>query len=204
MTNLQELQARLEAKRKENAERISNLLDAKKIEVELARMDSKYFEKQALRQRDIDNLNSIISLIEEKQSKHNKKLQRTFGYGEINDLIITICTNTLYSKMEDREELLIATGLTTDLIENLLESLGRSAWYNPKINAIVDEVDYDIQKLQQYLDYSYLAIGLVSEPDQSKINKEALDKRFTIARLSAEELMANSIKYECEEVVEYN
>ena len=48
MKNLEELKQRLEAKKQENRERLSNLIESKRIELEITKLDSPYFEKQSL------------------------------------------------------------------------------------------------------------------------------------------------------------
>ena len=205
MNNLQELKQRLEAKKQENRERLSNLIESKKIELEITKLDSPYFEKQSLIQEDIDNLNAVTTMIQEKQAKHDKKLRRTFGLGEIPSSILTIASNVMYSKLEDREELMIASKLPLDLMETLVASIGRPAWFNPKEVQIEDEVPYDLAELKDSIKLAYIAMDLVSEPDLSKLTEENFERRFKAARLQAEELMANTIKYvNDEEVIEYN
>ena len=205
MNNLQELKQRLEAKKQENRERLSNLIESKKIELEITKLDSPYFEKQSLIQEDIDNLNAVTTMIQEKQAKHDKKLRRTFGLGEIPSLIVTIASNVMYSKLEDREELMIASKLPLDLMETLVNSIGRPAWFNPKEVQIEDEVPYDLAELKDSIKLAYIAMDLVSEPDLSKLTEENFERRFKAARLQAEELMANTIKYvNDEEVIVYN
>ena len=205
MNNLQELKQRLEAKKQENRERLSNLIESKKIELEITKLDSPYFEKQSLIQEDIDNLNAVTTMIQEKQAKHDKKLRRTFGLGEIPSSIVTIASNVMYSKLEDREELMIASKLPLDLMETLVNSIGRPAWFNPKEVQIEDEVPYDLAELKDSIKLAYIAMDLVSEPDLSKLTEENFERRFKAARLQAEELMANTIKYvNDEEVIVYN
>ena len=205
MKNLEELKQRLEAKKLENRERLSNLIESKKIELEITKLDSPYFEKQSLIQEDIDNLNAVTTMIQEKQAKHDKKLRRTFGLGEIPSLIVTIAANVMYSKLEDREELMIASKLPLDLMETLVNSIGRPAWFNPKEVQIEDEVPYDLAELKDSIKLAYIAMDLVSEPDLSKLTEENFERRFKAARLQAEELMANTIKYvNDEEVIVYN
>ena len=205
MNNLQELKQRLEAKKQENRERLANLIETKKIELEITKLDSPYFEKQSLIQEDIDNLNAIVTMIQEKQAKHDKKLRRTFGLGEIPSSIVTIAANVMYSKLEDREELMIASKLPLDLMETLVASIGRPAWFNPKEVQIEDEVPYDLAELKDSIKLAYIAMDLVSEPDLSKLTEENFERRFKAARLQAEELMANTIKYvNDEEVIVYN
>ena len=205
MKNLEELKQRLEAKKQENRERLSNLIESKKIELEITKLDSPYFEKQSLIQEDIDNLNAVTTMIQEKQAKHDKKLRRTFGLGEIPSLIVTIASNVMYSKLEDREELMIASKLPLDLMETLVASIGRPAWFNPKEVQIEDEVPYDLAELKDSIKLAYIAMDLVSEPDLSKLTEENFERRFKAARLQAEELMANTIKYvNDEEVIVYN
>ena len=205
MNNLQELKQRLEAKKQENRERLSNLIESKKIELEITKLDSPYFEKQSLIQEDIDNLNAVTTMIQEKQAKHDKKLRRTFGLGEIPSSIVTIASNVMYSKLEDREELMIASKLPLDLMETLVASIGRPAWFNPKEVQIEDEVPYDLAELKDSIKLAYIAMDLVSEPDLSKLTEENFERRFKAARLQAEELMANTIKYvNDEEVIVYN
>ena len=205
MNNLQELKQRLEAKKQENKERLSNLIESKRIELEISKLDSPYFEKQSLIQEDIDNLNAVTTMIQEKQAKHDKKLRRTFGLGEIPSSIVTIASNVMYSKLEDREELMIASKLPLDLMETLVNSIGRPAWFNPKEVQIEDEVPYDLAELKDSIKLAYIAMDLVSEPDLSKLTEENFERRFKAARLQAEELMANTIKYvNDEEVIVYN
>lgn len=205
MNNLEELKQRLEAKKQENRERLSNLIESKKIELEITKLDSPYFEKQSLIQEDIDNLNAVTTMIQEKQAKHDKKLRRTFGLGEIPSSIVTIASNVMYSKLEDREELMIASKLPLDLMETLVNSIGRPAWFNPKEVQIEDEVPYDLAELKDSIKIAYIAMDLVSEPDLSKLTEENFERRFKAARLQAEELMANTIKYvNDEEVIVYN
>lgn len=205
MKNLEELKQRLEAKKQENKERLSNLIESKKIELEITKLDSPYFEKQSLIQEDIDNLNAVTTMIREKQAKHDKKLRRTFGLGEIPSSIVTIASNVMYSKLEDREELMIASKLPLDLMETLVTSIGRPAWFNPKEVQIEDEVPYDLAELKDSIKIAYIAMDLVSEPDLSKLTEENFERRFKAARLQAEELMANTIKYvNDEEVIVYN
>ena len=205
MNNLQELKQRLEAKKQENRERLSNLIESKRIELEISKLDSPYFEKQSLIQEDIDNLNAVTTMIQEKQAKHDKKLRRTFGLGEIPSSIVTIASNVMYCKLEDREELMIASKLPLDLMETLVNSIGRPAWFNPKEVQIEDEVPYDLAELKDSIKLAYIAMDLVSEPDLSKLTEENFERRFKAARLQAEELMANTIKYvNDEEVIVYN
>lgn len=206
MHNIEELKAKLKAKQEQNKQQLSNLLEAKKIELEIAKLDSTYFTKQSLIQTDVDNLNSIILLIEERQSKHGKKLRRTFGLGEIPSLILTIASNILYSKLEDREELLLASQLPSSLIETLVESLGRTAYFNPKELQIEPAIDYDLAELKDSIKLAYVSMGLVSDPDLSKLNEDNFERRFKTARLQAEEVMANTVKYmaEDEDVIKYN
>ena len=205
MKNLEELKQRLEAKKQENKERLSNLIESKKIELEITKLDSPYFEKQSLIQEDIDNLNAVTTMIQEKQAKHDKKLRRTFGLGELPSSIVTIASNVMYSKLEDREELMIASKLPLDLMETLVASIGRPAWFNPKEVQIEDEVPYDLAELKDSIKLAYIAMDLVSEPDLSKLTEENFERRFKAARLQAEELMANTIKYvNDEEVIVYN
>lgn len=206
MHNIEELKAKLKAKQEQNKQQLSNLLEAKKIELEIAKLDSNYFTKQTLIQTDVDNLNSIILLIEERQSKHGKKLRRTFGLGEIPSLILTIASNIMYSKLEDREELLLASQLPSSLIETLVESLGRTAYFNPKELQIEPAIDYDLAELKDAIKLAYVSMGLVSDPDLSKLNEDNFERRFKAARLQAEEVMANTVKYmaEDEEVIKYN
>lgn len=205
MHNIEELKLKLAKKAEENKVRLASLIEAKKLESEIAKLDSVYFTKQQLIQEDIDNLNSIIALIEEKQSKHNKKLRRTFGLGEIPSLILTIATNILYSKLEDREELLLASQLPFSLIETLVESVGRTAYFNPKELVIEPEVSYELSDLKEAIINAYIAMNLVSEPDGSKLTEDNFERRFKAARLQAEEVLANTVKYMAEEeIIKYN
>lgn len=204
MSSLEQLKINLETKKKANQEKLSNLIEAKRIESEITKLDSEYFTKQSLVQTDIDSLNTIITLIEEKQSKHNKKLRRTFGLGEVPSLILTVASNVMYSKLEDREELLLACGLPTGLIEDLVESVGRTAWFNPKDLIIEPEVQYNLPKLRTAVTNASIAMNLVSELDLSKINQSNFEARFKSARLNAEEVLANTVKYlNTNEVIDY-
>lgn len=201
---LEQLKAKLAEKQQENKVRLSTLIEAKRIELEINKLDSEFFTKQTLIQTDIDNLNAIVTLIEEKQAKHEKKLRRTFGLGEIPSLILTIATNVMYAKMDDREELYIASKLNTVLVEMLVESVGRTAYFNAKDLVVEEAIPYDIEKVRSSIKLAYIAMGLVSEPDLSKLTEDNFSRRFKAAQLQAEELQANTLKYiDSDETVTY-
>lgn len=201
---LEDLKVKLAEKQAENKARLSTMIEAKKIELEINKLDSEFFTKQTLIQSDIDNLNTIIKLIEEKQAKHEKKLRRTFGLGEIPSLILTIATNVMYAKMDDREELYIASKLNSVLVEMLVESIGRPAYFNAKDLVVEPAIEYDIEKARTSIKLAYIAMGLVSEPDLSKLTEDNFSRRFKAAQLQAEELQANTLKYiDSDETVEY-
>ena len=159
---LEDLKIKLAEKQQENKARLSTMIEAKRIELEINKLDSEFFTKQTLIQTDIDNLNVIVTLIEEKQAKHEKKLRRTFGLGEIPSLILTIATNVMYAKMDDREELYIASKLNTVLVEMLVESVGRTAYFNAKDLVVEEAIDYDIDKVRTSIKLAYIAMGSVS------------------------------------------
>lgn len=202
--DITELRAQLEAKKLANKEALSNLLEAKKIELEIIKMDSDYFQNQDLITRDINSLSAIEMLIEEKQAKHNKKLRRVFGLGEIPSQILTIASNIQYAKLEDREELLIASQLPVGLIDDLVSSMGNASWFNPRETRIEDEKPFDIQLLALSIERAYIAMGLVSTPNLSRITKSNFETRFKSSRLQAEEVLANTVKYLTDdEVINY-
>ena len=110
----------------------------------------------------------------------------------------------MYAKIDDREELYIASKLNTVLVEMLVESIGRPAYFNAKDLVVEEAIDYDVEKVRDSIKLAYIAMGLVSEPDLSKLTEENFSRRFKAAQLQAEELQANTLKYiDTDEVVEY-
>ena len=110
----------------------------------------------------------------------------------------------MYSKMDDREELYIASKLNTVLVEMLVESVGRTAYFNAKDLVVEEAIPYDIDKVRASIKLAYIAMGLVSEPDLSKLTEDNFSRRFKSALLQAEELQANTLKYiDSDETVTY-
>ena len=204
LTKLEKLKADLEAKRKEKAEMILEKIEEQKIVIEMKRLDSPSYANRELAKQDLMTLTAILESFEDLGEK--AKIRPVFGYGVQVDKILTIARSLHYAvkKEEIRTNMFEIAGLDEELIEELNDSLGNSAYYSEKTNSIVPEVTADVDRIRELLVLVGEELGL-SKVNLTKVTKENIDMMRKRDLLNAQELMQNTNEHAeaLQEEVEY-
>lgn len=199
MTALQtELATRLE----ERKEEVRKLMEKIKLENELKRIESPLFETRELEKQDSLKLDTFIEQLEEFYSVDNRKISRVYGYGHMVDKILTIVRSIQYLKQDEKQEMLMLTGLDESTIESTLDALGNPAYFSVRELRLIDEQPANVDELKTLLKIISLDLGLVSPLKLNKVTTENFDYQFTRARLRAQEALENTLKY-ADNKVEY-
>lgn len=192
MTSLQnELATRLEARREE----VKKLMEEIRLKNELKRIESPLFEERELEKQDNLKLDSFIEQLEEFYSVDNRKISRVYGYGYMVDKILTIIRSIQYLKQDEKQEMLMLTGLDESTVEAVLDALGNPAYFSVRELRLIEEQPANVDELKQLLKIVSIDMDLVSTLKLNKVNQENVDYQFTRARLRAQEALENTLKY---------
>jgi hypothetical protein len=192
-TKLELLIEQLAEKKALKAEEIRVKIEEKKLEREIENLDNPIFEQRAMEEEDMLTLNAIISSFEDLGEK--AKVRRVFGFGVQVDKILTIVKSLHYAPGKDdiRTNMYANAGISEQLVEDIEDALGMSAYYSPKQNTMIEEVPGNINKLISNLKLIANDLQLhnlkLTKVTQENIN--AIRKRDL---LQAEELMQNTIE----------
>lgn len=193
----------LDTLKAERKEQMAALIKSKRIELEAKKLQSPLYEKRMFEEEDLNTLNAIISEIEEMYAVNKRKVSQVFGYGPVVNKLIMIAQATLYSKQEEKAELLMITGMPESLVEDIMEAYGSTAYFSAKELCIKPAKPMQIVELKKLLDLAAQDIGLVSELKLSKLNATNIDEIYARAQLRAEELLENTLEHLEESSVSY-
>lgn len=197
MTSLQnELATRLEARREE----VKKLMEEIRLKNELKRIESPLFEERELEKQDNLKLDAFIEQLEEFYSVDNRKISRVYGYGYMVDKILTIVRSIQYLKQDEKQEMLMLTGLDESTVEAVLDALGNPAYFSVRELRLIEEQPANVEELKTLLKTISLDLGLVSPLKLNKVTTENFDYQFTRARLRAQEALENTLKYASDKV----
>lgn len=191
-----ELNARMEQRKVELEAKVAEL----KVLNELKKLESPLYEKRQLEKQDNLQLETYIEQLEEMYSVDNRRINRVFGYGVMVDKILTIVRSIQYLKLEEKQDMIMMTGLDEATIEEVLDALGNPAYFSVRELRIIDEQPADVGRLRELLKVVASDMGLVSQLNLGKVTTDNFNYQFTRARIKAEEALENTVKYSSEEV----
>jgi len=198
--SVNQLKEKLAKKLAERQQELQTKIEELKVANEIRKIESPLYEKRQLEKQDNMQLDAYIEQLEEMYSVDNRRISRVFGYGVMVDKMLTVIRSVQYLKLEEKQEMLMMTGLDEQTAEDVLDALGNPAYFSVRELRIVDEQTPDIVRLRSLLRVVSLDMGLVSEINLGKVTTENFNYQFTRARLRAEEALENTVKYTSEEV----
>lgn len=201
--SIETLKAQLEQAKLEAQASISTAIESAKIELEIKKVTSPLYHKRQVQNNDIAKLDAMISHIEEIYAGNKRKISQYFNYGLVPNKIMTIANAIMYTKSDEKLELLMMSGLDETTIEELLESFGNTAYFSKASLTVVDEIPMDIVKTKQLVQLCADDLGLVSDINMSKFNQDNIDYVSVSALARAEESLENTLKYNADAAVEY-
>ena len=195
MTNLERMKAELAARMEERKQEVKNLMEEIKLQNELRKIESILFQKRELEKQDNLKLDAVIQQLEEFYSVDNRKINRVYGYGHMVDKILTIIRSIQYLKQDEKQEMLMMTGLDESTVEAVLDALGNPAYFSVRELRLIDEQPANVDELKSLLKIIAIDLNLVSELNLNKVTQENVDYQFTRAKLRAQEALENTLKY---------
>jgi hypothetical protein len=187
--------------RAKKAKEVSNLIAIKTAERAIAAMDSPLYIPREIAKRNEAQLASITAELEA-FGKDNCAIRKQFGFGNQVDAILTILTSVMYCKGVVKDEALAISMLDTDIIEQTLEALGSTTYFNEKTCEIVPHRQHNAPYLKQLIEAIADDMGIV-DVQLSKISTTNMDLREKIAFAKASKLNQNLIDNPVGATVEY-
>ena len=163
----------------------------------------KYLEDSA-KEDALKVLTDALSNVELVYAELDRKLIAKFGYSVILDKLLTLASSLKFMPLAEKQALLSLIGISEISVEEVLDSVGNTAYYSKDSHTIVEEIPFirnDVKKVLEKIEVE-LDIELVSELRYvTEIKLEAMYKR---SKNVAEEMYINtesmiiqdSIKYE--------
>lgn len=173
---------------------VAQVIQAKKLEMQMKFVESDAFMTRELINNDITTIDAILTLAEENYTADGRKLPVTFGYGNIPNKLITMAKSILYAKEYEKDELLFMANTDISTVEILVDALGQEAYFS-KTGTLEEEIPMDIEVVVETLQQIITDLQLVSTISFAKFSEESVAKRFERARVKAMLQQENYINY---------
>lgn len=201
-TEIKELQARLKAVKATKTTEINDTIARIKVEKEIDKLESPLYAKRELARKDNLTLDALIDTISEQYAADDRKMSLVFGYGVIPSKILAIMKSIQFSKHDEKEELLMMTGLDEQIIEDTLDAFGNTAYFSKAAVEVIPAIPMSIEKTKELLQVAAIDMKLVSTLDLSRFNRTNVNYQYERAELRADE-MYNNTKEFIEEATNY-
>ena len=195
VTEIEKLKAELKARKTAKKTEMAQLVEQIKVSKEIAKLDSPDYNKRELAKKDSMTLDAIIETISEQYAQDDRKMSLVFGYGIIPSKILAIMKSIQFSKKDEKEELLMMTGLDEQQIEDTLDAFGNTAYFSKANVEIVPAIPMNIDRVKELLSIAAIDMGLVSELDLSRFNKSNVAYQYERAEHRAAEMYENTKEY---------
>lgn len=200
MNRIEQLKAELETKKAAKRAEVEALIEERKVETQLQLLETPFYQNQMVSESNIQTLDSYIAVIEERYAENNRKLSPTFGFGVVVNKILTIIKAIQYAKADEKEEFLLLTGLSEQLVEEIIDALGNTAYFSVRELKIIPAQPCNITALQQGLQIAGTLMQVVGDVPIGKINEENINRMYESAEARATEMLENTLKYNDTEV----
>jgi hypothetical protein len=131
-----EQRARVEEAYAKRTEMVQNNITEALINAEVQKATAPSTIKQEMLERDLTLLDTKIGMIEEL----DVEVRTSYDGGAIIAKLITIARSVLFTNPDDKATLLLDLGVSEALLENISDSVGNPAYYQPTLDEIRDEV----------------------------------------------------------------
>ena len=195
MTKLEELKAELAARKATKQAEMEELIATTKVRMELTSLDSPIYTERKLLEEDNAKLDVITQEVTEMYARKDRKIGLTFSYGVIPNKIITLLRAIQYSGLDEKQELLMMTGLSEQTVEDVLDAFGNTSFFSKAGVEIVPAIPMQLDDVKELLTQVYVDMQLVSTPDLRKFNVANVKYQYDRAQLKAEEMLANTLEY---------
>jgi len=195
MATIKELKAQLVKRKAAKKTEMAAKVELIKVTKEIAKLDSPLYEKRELARQDNVTLDAIVETISEQYAADDRKMSLVFGYGIIPSKILAIMKSIQFSKHDEKEDLLLMTGLDEQIIEDTLTAFGNTAYFSKAAIEVVPEMPMDISTVKDLLTTVAIDMKLVSNLDMSAFNLSNVEYQYKRAQHKADEMLENTKAY---------
>lgn len=177
---------------------IRNRAKAQREAAQLASLDNPGVQealvKQAIAEETTDTLNKLNTACEtivaqmpiyNTNTKENRKWRptRVYGYGDQIALLTGLLNGIQYAAAEHKTAMLAATGLSSTLVEDTLQTLGSQTYYSPKYEEIITGVPMQVDSFKSQVELINITLGV--SINTSQVTQDKVEQLSTIANAQA-------------------
>ena len=178
LTEIQKMKTELKKRQAAKKSEMAKTIELIQVSKEIAKLDSPLYNKRELAKKDSLTLDVITDQIAEDYAKDDRKMSLVFGYGVLPSKILAIMKSIQFSKHEEKEELLMMTGLDEQIIEDTLTAFGNTSFFSKAAIEVVPAIPMDIARVKELLQIVAIDMKLVSELDLSRFNTENVKYQY--------------------------
>ena len=193
--SLDQLKAELAAKMVERRAEVAEMIAVAKVNVEISKLESPLFVKREMLKTDLAKLTVIEEQIQEAYDRDDRKMSLVFGLGVVPNRLLAVLKSIQYSKKDEKDELLMMIGSDEQMVEDVLDAFGNSAYFSKAAIEVVPEIQMDIPRVKELLQVVALDLGLVSKLDLCKFNDANIKYMYDRAQVRAEEMYFNTKEF---------
>lgn len=132
-------------------------------------------------------------------TKENRKWKptRTYGYGDQIAVLTGLLNGIQYAAAEHKSAMLEATGLSSTLVEDTLQTIGSQTYYSPKYEMVITGVPLNVDEFKAQVQLLNLTLGIDVNTAQVTPAKVA-----QLEQLAAAQATKNEAEHELTKVLE--
>ena len=205
--NIEELEAKVRAVQTENAQKVVQASQVARLEATLrlesseslfrskVALESSVYQTQRL-QSLIDECASIISQVPVQNTKTRAARvwseSHRYNFGTQVDLMYQLASGILYSCAEHKPLLLEHTGLTLELVEELVTAFGSPSYYSRNYHSIVESKPYNVDRINTILEVMQSTLGVVIST--TAVTEDSLSIDFVRGEIRAQQDFDNAVE----------
>jgi len=200
--NLQEMLEELKAKSEAKKLEIQNDIAVKRVMIDMGKLDSPIYKDREIAKQNSATIEAMIQSIEE-FSTDDVKVRKVFGFGNQVDGVLTIIKSAMYAKATVKEEVMLLTSLDNDIIEETLDALGQTAYFNENSQEIVESQPCNVSLLRELLLLVSHDMGL-TDVKLNKITETNINRMYVSAQAKAEKLRDDNLEFPADHQTNYD
>ena len=197
---IEQLKAQVAAKVEANKKRLEEKVEIATLTAQLALESSEVlFEAKVQQEASASQTRKLQQLVDEcagivaNVPVYNQKTRtnrvwagsRKFNYGTQIDLMYQLATGILYSCQEHKQLLLAHTGLSLELLQDIVDAFGTPTYYSRNYHSVVEAKPYNVERAKGAVSIMQSDLGVVV--DTSAMTSKNFENEFARAEAKAEE-----------------
>lgn len=203
--NIEQLKAKVAQLQAENTAKVREAAEVARLEATIKLESSEALfnakvklaangEQTATLQKLVDECAGIVANVPVYNSKTRTNRVwsggHRYNYGTQVDLMYQLATGILYACAEHKQLLLSHTGLSMEVLEQLVSAFGTPQYYSRNYNTIIEPKAYDVSRVNSVVEVLQSELGVVI--DATALNEDNFKAEFTRAEVTAANSMSQA------------